>query len=221
MRANRTLPAAVEAAPTENCRGTIGNPELLMQSNQKNRSGLRKVKQRGSELIEFTLVLLPFLGFTFLILNIAWAVYVRSTLQYAVAQGVRYAVTSQTKPGMNQMASIQTVVQSNAFGHLSSTPGKAPTLTNGWNNIYVNCFNVDPNTGAVTDVTLTSGCGPVNSILPLVQVSVQSISQKTFMPTVKFPGLTTLAAINMTAVAWDRMEAPPLAANGTQNPPAM
>src|ERR1039458_10179142 len=113
MRANRGLPVAVEAAPTENCRGTIGNPEPLMQSNQKNRSGLRKVKQRGSELIEFTLVLLPFLGFTFLILNIGWAVYVRSTLQYAVAQGVRYAVTSQTQPGMNQMASIQTVVQSN------------------------------------------------------------------------------------------------------------
>src|ERR1035438_9659531 len=106
MRANRTLPAAVEAAPTENCRGTIGNPEPLMQSNQKNRFGLRKVKQRGSEMIEFTLVLLPFLGFTFLILNIAWAVYTRSTVQHAVAQGVRYAVTSQTMNGWGARASI-------------------------------------------------------------------------------------------------------------------
>lgn len=198
-----------------------GGPELFMQSNQKKRSGLRRRMQRGSEMIEFSLVLLPFLGFMFLILDIAWAVYVRSTLQYAVAQGVRYAVTSQTLPNLNQMASIQTVVQANAFGHLSSTPGTAPNLTNGWNNIYVNCFLVDPNTGAVTDVTLTSGCGPVNSILPLVQVSVQNISQKTFLPTVKFPGLSALAAINTTAVAWDRMEAPPLAANGTLNSPSM
>jgi hypothetical protein len=48
-------------------------------------------------------------------------------------------------------------------------------------------------------------------MLPLVKVSVESLSQKTFMPTIKMPGLTTvLSPIVMSARAWDQMESPPL-----------
>ena len=55
----------------------------------------------------------------------AWAFYVRSTLQNAVREGVRYAITSQTITGMGQDASIKTVVQQNATGLLSGGPGLA------------------------------------------------------------------------------------------------
>ncbi|HEY1219378.1 MAG: TadE/TadG family type IV pilus assembly protein [Bryobacteraceae bacterium] len=203
-----------------------------MRSKETKRSGLRKVKQRGSEMLEFTLVLLPCLGFVFLILNIAWAVYQRATLQYAALQGVRYAVTSQVISGLGQRASIQEVVQQNTFGNVRGNASGITLGTNGWNNIYVNWYQVDPNTGVVTDVSDVTGCstctpptspgnGPVNSVLPLVEVSVQNMSEKTFMPTIKMPGLGTLAPIVMTATAWDRMEMPPMAANGTQNPPPM
>jgi len=50
--------------------------------------------------------------------------------------------------------------------------------------------------------------------LPLVVVSVQSLSVNNFAPTVKMSGLTSLSRIAMTAVSWDRMEAPPISAGG-------
>jgi Flp pilus assembly protein TadG len=185
-----------------------------MRSREKNRSGLRRQRQRGSEILEFTLVLLPSLGFLFLVLNIAWAVYSRSTLQYAVAQGVRYAVTSQTMTGMGQRASIQTLVQNNAFGKLRATAGAA-TGVNGWNNIYVDWYLVNADGSLTSEDGVVGGYGmQADGQLPLVEVSVQSISANTFMPTVKMPGLGTLSRILMTAVSWDRMETPPISAGG-------
>lgn len=159
-------------------------------------------------------MLLPSLGFLFLVLNIAWAVYSRSTLQYAVAQGVRYAVTSQTMTGMGQRASIQTLVQNNAFGKLRATAGAA-TGVNGWNNIYVDWYLVNADGSLTSEDGVVGGNGmQADGQLPLVEVSVQSISANTFMPTVKMPGLGTLSRILMTAVSWDRMETPPISAGG-------
>jgi Flp pilus assembly protein TadG len=166
----------------------------------KNSARLRKQRQRGSEMIEFTLVILPFLGFVFLILDIAWAVYGRSTLQYAVSQGVRYAVTSQTMAGLGQKDSIRTMVQRSAFGKLGAD-SNAP----GWLSIQVHFFLPDG-----TDVSNTvGGNGAHNGVYPLVEVSVENFSQSTFMPTVRMPGLGTLSPIIMSARSWDRMEASP------------
>jgi hypothetical protein len=47
-------------------------------------------------------------------------------------------------------------------------------------------------------------------------VSVEGLSQKTFMPTLRIPGIGTLTPIVMSARAWDRMEASP-----TSGPPAL
>jgi len=162
-------------------------------------------------------VLLPMLGFLFLILDISWAVYSRSTLQYAVAQGVRYAVTSQTTGTMGLRASIQTVVQDNAFGRLRTTAGAA-TGVNGWNGIYVDYYLVNSD-GSLTSEDGATGTSWTTAAaeLPLVEVSVQGLSSKTFMPTIKLPGLgPALSPIVMGAVAWDRMEAPPLAGTPAQ-----
>ncbi|MGA9625581.1 MAG: TadE/TadG family type IV pilus assembly protein [Bryobacteraceae bacterium] len=188
-------------------------------SREKNRPRLRKLRQRGSEMLEFTLAFLPVLGFLFLILNIAWAVYSRATLQYAVAQGVRYAVTSQTMSGMGQRASIQKVVQSHAFGALQATAGAA-TGVNGWNNIYVDWYLVNADGSLTNEDGVVGGNGmQVNGQLPLVEVSVQSISPNNFVPTVAMPGLSSLNKIAMTATSWDRMEAPPISSGGYVIPP--
>lgn len=208
MTANRSLPAAVAVTPPDNCQRATGDPEPLVRSHEKNLSGLRRRKRRGSEPLELTLVLLPFLGFTFLILDVAWAVYSRATLQYAVAQGVRYAVTSGTITGLGQKDSIRTVVQQNAFGRLGAD-NNAP----GWSNIQVHFYQINSATGALIDVSNTvGGNGPYgNGQLPLVEVSVESLSQKTFMPTIKMPGLgSVLSPIVMSARSWDQMESPPL-----------
>lgn len=196
MRENRALPATVE-------------------SSEKKLSRRRNLRQRGSEILEFTLVLLPSLGFLFLILDVAYAVYSRSTLQYAVAQGVRYAVTSQTISGMGQRASIQTVVQNSAFGKLRGTTGAA-TGVNGWNDIYVDWYLVNSDGTLTNEDGVTGGNGmQTDGQLPLVEVSVQNYSSKTFMPTIQMPGLTSLmGSIMMTAVSWDRMESPPISNGG-------
>jgi Flp pilus assembly protein TadG len=175
----------------------------------------RRSRRKGSQILEFTLVLIPFLGFLFLILDVAWSVYSRATLQYAVAQGARYAVTSQTMSGMGQRASIQTMVQKNAFGRLSGTSGAA-TGVNGWNSIYVDWYLVNADGSLTNEDGVTGGNGmQADGELPLVEVSVQNISVKTFMPTVKMVGLTsTLNSLLMTAVAWDRMETPPISGGG-------
>ena len=165
-----------------------------------NRSRLQKQRQRGSEMVEFTLVMLPMLGFLFLLLDVAWAVYTRATLQYAVAQGVRYAITSQTMTGLGQKDSIRTVVQGNAFGRLGAN-STAPA----WSSIQVHFYL--PNGTDVSSVV--GGNGEQNGVYPLVEVSVESFSQKTFLPSIKMPGLGTLSPIVMAARSWDRMEASP------------
>lgn len=167
---------------------------------EKNQPRSRKRKQRGSEMLEFTLVILPALMFLFLLLDVAWAVYSRATLQYAVAQGVRYAVTSQTIGALGQKDSIRTVVQQSAFGRLGAN-SSAPA----WANIQVHFYLPDG-----TDVSNTvGGNGQHNGVYPLVQVSVENLSQRTFLPTIRMPGLGTLSPIVMAARGWDRMEASP------------
>jgi Flp pilus assembly protein TadG len=171
-----------------------------MDTHKKQESPLRRHGERGSEILEFTLVLLPALAFLFLLLNVAWAVYSRATLQYAVAQGVRYAITSQTMSGLGQKDSIRTVVQQSAFGRLGAN-SSAPQ----WSSIQVKFFLPDG-----TDVSNTQGGnGQQNGVMPLVQVSVESITQTNLLPFVKIPGLGTLSPIVMSARAWDRMEASP------------
>jgi Flp pilus assembly protein TadG len=181
MMPSRSLPVAVEVTPAH----------------------VRKRRQRGSQIVEYTLAFIPMLMFIFLILDVAWTIYVRATLQYAVQQGLRYAVTSQTGKSstgvvLGQIDSIRTVVQNSSFGRLKSTAG--------WNSIQVHCYLPDG-----TDVTaVVGGCGEQNGVYPLVEVSVESFSQKTFMPSISLPGMGTLGPITMSARAWDRMEAPPL-----------
>jgi Flp pilus assembly protein TadG len=183
-----------------------------MQSNQNSRCGRGRRKQRGVEMIEFTLVLLPFLGFMFLILNIAYAVYTRATVQHAVAEGVRYAVTSATMTGMGARASIQEFVQQNASARLGATAGNPPsTNSNGWNGIYVDWYIVNPDgTTTSKDGVAGGNCMQTDGTLPLVEVSVQNLPGTLFLPFVKSPSMTSMNAIGMGAVAWDRMEAPPL-----------
>lgn len=63
--------------------------------------------------------MLPLLALMFAILDLSIAIFAKNTVQFAVCQGVRYAVTSRTLPGMGHDASIQTVVQGYTLGFLN------------------------------------------------------------------------------------------------------
>jgi Flp pilus assembly protein TadG len=66
--------------------------------------------------VEAALAILPLLAFFFGVVDVSFAVFVKNTLLFAVRQGVRYAVTSQTMAGMGQDASIKTAVRTYSAG---------------------------------------------------------------------------------------------------------
>jgi len=84
--------------------------------------GLKRAKsspRRGSVLVEGVLALLPLMALLFAILDLSIAIFAKNTVQFAVCQGVRYAVTSQTMPLIGQDASIKAVVQGYTLGFLN------------------------------------------------------------------------------------------------------
>ena len=104
--------------------------------------------QRGSQTIEFGLVIVPLFAFMFLIMDISWAVFSKAALQHAVREGTRYAVTYRTMTGLGQDASIKSVVQQNSLGMLNGSSGASlisiqyytpdtltPTASNGGGNV--------------------------------------------------------------------------------------
>ena len=196
MMVNCSQPGAVEAA--------AGDRRPAKRGQEQIRFSPRRRRQRGSQFLEMGLMVLPVFGFIFLLMDVAWAVRTQAILQYAVAEGVRYAVTSQTMAGLGQRASIQMTVQASSFGLLSTD--KTVAGTNGWNSIYVNWFLPD---GTVED-GITGGNGEQNGIYPLVKVSIQNFSQRSFMPSIVVNKAGQLNNLNSSAVAWDRMEAPPM-----------
>lgn len=66
--------------------------------------------------MEAGLTAIPLLAFLCGIVDVSFAVFIKNTLLFAVRQGVRYAVTSQTKTGMGHDASIKTVVRQYSAG---------------------------------------------------------------------------------------------------------
>ena len=72
--------------------------------------------RRGSVLVESTLVLLPLLALLWGTFDLAFAIFVKNTMNFAVRQGVRYAVTSETMAGLGHDDSIKTTVKNYSLG---------------------------------------------------------------------------------------------------------
>ena len=86
----------------------------------------RRDRRCGSQLVEAMLTMLPFFAMVFLVIDGAWGLFIKSTLQQAVREGVRYAVTGQVSGALGQVASIEAVVKKQALGLLNS---QSATLT--------------------------------------------------------------------------------------------
>lgn len=122
---------------------------------------MRKRRERGSQFVEAGLMLVPFLALAFLVVDAGWAIFIKASLQHAVREGTRYAVTGQTQNGLGQSASIQAVVKKYAFGLLDGT--QANTLT-------INCWKPADAKPSPADSTQCNVGGNV------VEVSVQGYS---------------------------------------------
>ena len=77
-------------------------------------------RQRGSETIEGALITLIMFGLVFLIFDMAFSLYIKSTLQEAARDGVRFAITGQTLAGDAYLNdSIVRTVRASSLGLLS------------------------------------------------------------------------------------------------------
>jgi len=145
----------------------------------------RRRDRRGTELIEFTFVLLPLLSILFLLIDVSWAIFAKSTIIYAVRTSVRYGITitgtQATTAGETLTQMVKDSVQANALGFLNGTTGRSY--------IQVHYFKQDSSSSTgLTDVsTVASGNSPGN----LMQVSVTSFP---------LPGLVARVYYWLTAV---------------------
>jgi Flp pilus assembly protein TadG len=96
----------------------------------------RKRASAGNALVEWMFVLLPTFALITAFFDVSFALFSWSTIQNAVREGCRYAITFQTNGGQGQDASIETIVQQNSMGLV--------TLAGGL--IHVNYYGTDPKT---------------------------------------------------------------------------
>lgn len=79
--------------------------------------------RRGSSFVESAFVFVPLMAMIVAIFDYSLVIMTRSTLQHAVREGLRYAITYQTMPGLGHDASIRAVVRNNSLGFLSNVTG--------------------------------------------------------------------------------------------------
>jgi len=123
-------------------------------------SATRKRNSNGNVILESVFTLLPTFAFIFAFTDFGLMMFRWSTLQNALREGTRYAVTFRTAAGLGQDASIAAVVQQYSLGFVKTTDTPQ--------HIFVNYY-------APTALTTAIGSGgnvPGN----LVEVSIQNLS---------------------------------------------
>ena len=115
-------------------------------------------RRRGSELLEFTWVFLPLLVMVFATVDVAWTIFAKSTMAYAVRAGLRVGITmTGTKAnGTDLTTLVKQSVQANASGFL----GKLSTDPR-W--LYIKVHYYDG--GTLADVSTTAGGNKPGNIM--------------------------------------------------------
>lgn len=144
-------------------------------------------------MLEGALALPPLLMFLFATIDFSVAILVKNTVQSAVREGVRYAVTGQTMSGLGQDESIRTVVENNSLGFLNST--NADSL------ISITYYN--PGT-----LTVVNGVGS-NAPGNIVQVQVSGLSWAWMVPYARSSAPLQISATSMDIVEPNASGVPP------------
>jgi Flp pilus assembly protein TadG len=129
-------------------------------------SARRRAASGGNVMVECAFTLLPIFALILAFIDVGMMIFRWATLQNAVREGCRYAITLQTSGNLGQDASIEQVVQSYSMGLAKTTDNP--------NRIKVNYYQpTDLNTPINT-----GGNVPGN----IVEVSVQGIPFSWIMP---------------------------------------
>jgi Flp pilus assembly protein TadG len=120
----------------------------------------RNRRRSGNAILESVFTILPTFALIFAFVDFGLLLFRWATLQEAVREGCRYAITFQTVTGEGQNASIESVVQQYAMGLVTTTDSPQ--------HIFVNYYSVSN-----LNTPIASGGNVPGNI---VEVSVQNIS---------------------------------------------
>ncbi len=84
-------------------------------------SSARTRRRKGNQILEMSLMIVPLFGLLFGIVDFAFAIFIRGTMEHAVREGTRYAATYRLKPAKCQAESIKLVVQESSLGFLTGS----------------------------------------------------------------------------------------------------
>lgn len=164
--------------------------------------GHPRSRQRGATLIEAAVIMIPLLALFFALIDFGMALFLKNTMQFAVRQGVRYAITSQTMNGLGQDASIDTVIAQNSFGFLNYlAPGPPATTCTGTGCITINYYQ--QTLGSSPTLTLVTGAGS-NAQGNIVQVTASGLQYNWMIPL-----LRSATPLNISVSSADIMGAQP------------
>lgn len=135
-------------------------------------SARRRRASSGNALVEWMFVLLPTFALITAFFDICFALFSWTTLQNAVREGCRYAITFQTNGGQGQDASVETIVQQNSMGLVTVAGGL----------IHVNYYGTNPATGAYSLSTAIPVANGGNIPGNIVEVSVQAYQLNWMVP---------------------------------------
>ena len=160
----------------------------------------RRRRSGGNVFLESVFTILPTFALIGAFADFGLMVFRWSTLQNAVREGARYAVTYQTQSGMGQDASIKAVVAQYALGMVSASDS----------HIKVNYY-------APTDLNTPIGSGG-NTPGNIVEVSVQNISWTWLAPMSgsfggTLPAFRDMNPINLSVYSSDMMGGYPVGTN--------
>lgn len=141
----------------------------VTSKNSLNRPARPRDRRRsGNVLIESIFTMLPMLALIFGFFDFGMLFYRWSTLQNAVREGCRYAITFQTSGTSGQDASIEAIVAQYAMGIVTASDSPQ--------HIFVNYYSP---TALTTAIPYASGGNVPGN---LVQVSVQNVSWTMMAP---------------------------------------
>jgi Flp pilus assembly protein TadG len=126
----------------------------------------RRERRSGSAMLEAAFTILPTFALIFAFVDYGLLIFRWATLQNAVREGCRYAITFQTATGQGQDASIEAVVQQFAMGMVKTTDNPQ--------DIFVKYYSTSNLNSAIG----SGGNVPGN----IVEVSVQGISWSWIAP---------------------------------------
>ena len=164
----------------------------------------RRKRQGGASLVEAAVIILPFFALFFALFDYGMALFLTNTMQFAVRQGVRYAVTSQTMNGLGQDDSIRSTVNTYSFGFLSYlAPGPPKTTCTGTACVTVTYYHQDTSVSPPTLTNAGTGAGS-NASGNVVVVSASGLAYSWMIPL-----LRTNTALNISVSSADIMEGQP------------